>query len=282
MTISELARLAATTPSAVRWYESVGVLPRARRRENGYRAYEEADLVRLRLVVTLRTLGLAPEAAGRVARQCLEHGAVDRALAPLVAAQREAVRRQRADLERLDAELQDLETTLAAAGRARAAHEGAPVPDRPIRVLFVCTGNSARSQIAEAILERLGGPAFEVASAGTNPHGVNPLTVRVLGEVGIDWSAARSKSIDGFLGQPFDYVITVCDRARQSCPIFPGTYNSLHWGLDDPAAVEGTEEERLEAFRRTLAELNLRLRPFVEIARRAADRGPVRVASPDR
>ena len=146
------------------------------------------------------------------------------------------------------------------------------MPDRPIRVLFVCTGNSARSQMAEALLEHLGGATFEVESAGTQPHGVNPLTVRVLADVGIDWSAARSKSLDQFLGQPFDYVITVCDRARQSCPVFPGTYNSLHWGLDDPAAVEGTDEEKLEAFRQTRAELTLRLRPFVEIALRAAGR----------
>ena len=133
----------------------------------------------------------------------------------------------------------------------------------------MCTHNSARSQIAEALLRDFGGSDFEVNSAGTEPHGVNPYTVRVLDEIGIDWSAARSKSVTEFIGQPFDYVITVCDRARQTCPVFPGNHNTLHWGLDDPAEVEGTEEQKLEAFRRTRTEVATRLRPFVELARRA-------------
>ncbi len=115
------------------------------------------------------------------------------------------------------------------------------MPSAPIRVLFVCTGNSARSQIAEALLSDFGGADFEVLSAGTEPKGVNPYTVRVLGEIGIDWSGAHSKSVTEFVDQPFDYVITVCDRARQTCPVFPGEHNSLHWGLDDPAEVEGTD-----------------------------------------
>ena len=144
--------------------------------------------------------------------------------------------------------------------------------DTPIRVLFVCTGNSARSQIAQALLERFGGPDFRVESAGTIPKGVNPFAIRVLAEVGIDWTAARSKSVEEFVDQPFDYVITVCDRARQSCPIFPGQYNSLHWGLEDPAEVEGADEEKLAAFRQTRLELTERLRPFVEIALRVAGR----------
>ena len=144
--------------------------------------------------------------------------------------------------------------------------------DAPIRVLFVCTGNSARSQLAEALLERLGGDDFAVFSAGTNPKGVNPYTIRVLADSGIDWSAARSKSVDEFLDQPFDYVITVCDRARQSCPVFPGQHNSLHWGLDDPADVEGSDADRLAAFKRTELELVGRIRPFVEVALRAAGR----------
>ena len=143
------------------------------------------------------------------------------------------------------------------------------MPVDPIRVLFVCTGNSARSQIAEALLRDFGGPEFEVFSAGTEPKGVNPYTVRVLAEIDVDWSGARSKSVTEFLGQPFDYVITVCDRARQSCPVFPGNHNSMHWGLDDPAEVEGTDERKLEAFRRTRTEVATRLRPFVELARRA-------------
>jgi arsenate reductase len=139
----------------------------------------------------------------------------------------------------------------------------------PIRVLFVCTGNSARSQIAEALLRDFGGPEFDVNSAGTEPGVVNPYSVRVLDEIGIDWSAARSKSVTEFIGRPFDYVITVCDRARQTCPVFPGNHNTLHWGLDDPAEVEGTDEQKLEAFRRTRTEVATRLRPFVELARRA-------------
>jgi len=148
------------------------------------------------------------------------------------------------------------------------------VSDSPVRVLFVCTGNAARSQIAEAMLKQLGGPDFETHSAGTEPRGVNPWTVQVLGEIGIDWTGARSKSVDEFVDQPFDYVITVCDRARQSCPVFPGDYNRLHWGLDDPAEVEGTDEQKLAAFRRTQIELSLRLRPFIELAR-GPRRGPI-------
>ena len=107
--------------------------------------------------------------------------------------------------------------------------------DAPIRVLFVCTGNSARSLMAEALLRHLGGGAFEVHSAGTEPKGVNPLTLQVLAEAGIDASWARSKSVSEYLGQRFDYVVTVCDQARQVCPVFPGVHQSLHWGYEDPA-----------------------------------------------
>jgi arsenate reductase len=138
-----------------------------------------------------------------------------------------------------------------------------------IRVLFVCTGNSARSQLAEALLGAIGGPDFAVTSAGTQPKDVNPYAIRVLADRGIDWSHARSKSLDEVLGQPFDYVITVCDRARQSCPVFPGSYNSLHWSLEDPAEVEGDDATKLAAFRHTELELTQRIRPFVEVARRA-------------
>ena len=145
--------------------------------------------------------------------------------------------------------------------------------ENPIRVLFVCTGNSARSQIAEAVLGRLGGSDFEVHSAGTEPTTVNPYTVQIRDSAGIDWSAARSKSVDEYAGQSFDYVITVSDRARQSCPVFPGTNNTLHWGLEDPSEVEGSDAARLGAFQKTYMELNRRLRPFVEVALRAAGRG---------
>jgi arsenate reductase len=143
----------------------------------------------------------------------------------------------------------------------------------PIRVLFVCTHNSARSQLAEALLRHYGGDDFEVRSAGTEATRVNPYAVRVLAELGIDWSAARSKPIDEFLDQRFDYVITVCDRARETCPVFPGSDNTLHWGLDDPSEMGGSDEDRLAAFRRTQLELAARLRPFIEVARRAAAGG---------
>ena len=144
----------------------------------------------------------------------------------------------------------------------------------PIRVLFVCTGNSARSQMAEAILGRLGGHDFDVQSAGTHPEGVNPLTVRALAEIGVDWTGARSKSIVEYLDEPFDYVITVCDQAREACPVFPGEHESIHWGFDDPAAAQGTEAERLAVFRRVMGEISIRIKPFAEVARRAHGRGP--------
>ena len=266
--VSEFAKRAGIAPSAVRFYEETGVLPSASRQPNGYREYRDQELARLRLVVTLRRLGLAPLEAGRLASLCIDHSEVDIDLAPVIREQRAAIDHQRADLDRVDAELTDLELTIAAAGRARRTPEEDMATD-PIRVLFVCTGNSARSQIAEALLRDFGATDFEVFSAGTEPKGINPYTVRVLDEIGIDWSGARSKSVTEFLAQPFDYVITVCDRARQACPVFPGDHNSLHWGLDDPAEVEGTDEQKVEAFRRTRTEVAVRLRPFVELARRA-------------
>jgi len=267
MKVSELANRAGIAPSAVRFYEEMGVIPPASRRPNGYRDYGAEQLAQLRLVVALRRLGLAPVDAGRLAALCMERGEVDLDLAPLIAGQRAAIERQRADLERLDSELTDLELTIAAAGRARRTPEEAM--SAPIRVLFVCTGNSARSQLAEALLGDFGGADFAAFSAGTNPGVVNPFAVQALAEIGIDWSGARSKSVTEFLGRPFDYVVTVCDRARQTCPVFPGNHNTLHWGLDDPAEVEGTDAEKLEAFRRTRTEVATRLRPFVELARRA-------------
>lgn len=136
----------------------------------------------------------------------------------------------------------------------------------PIRVIFVCTGNSARSQMAEALLRREGADRFDVVSAGVEPRGVHPLTIRVLGEAGIDISGARSKSVREFLGQPFDYVITVCDRARESCPVFPGGAQTLHWGFDDPADATGSEAERLAFFRRVLGEIAGRIRAFERTA----------------
>jgi arsenate reductase len=142
------------------------------------------------------------------------------------------------------------------------------VTAEPIRVLFVCTGNSARSILAEAVLRQAGHGRFAAASAGTHPAGIHPLTLRVLDEAGIDAAALRSKSIDEFAGAAFDYVITLCDDARAICPVFPGADQSLHWGYRDPAGVEGTEAERLEAFRRVLSAISERVRQFVTIAER--------------
>ena len=136
-----------------------------------------------------------------------------------------------------------------------------------IRVLFVCSGNSARSIMAEALLRRHGGDRFEVHSAGTEPRGVHPLTLRVLGHAGIDASWARSKSVSEFLGQPFDYVITVCDQARQVCPVFPGVHESLHWGYEDPAEASGSEEERLAVFQRVFIQIGERVRQFATVTR---------------
>jgi len=144
------------------------------------------------------------------------------------------------------------------------------VSEAPIRVLFVCTGNSARSVFAEALLRHHGGTAFEVHSAGTEPKGINPLTLRTLEAAGIDASSARSKSVTEFLGQRFDYVITVCDQARQSCPVFPGVHETLHWGYEDPAAAEGTEEERLAVFRRVFIGLGERIAQFIPLALRGS------------
>jgi arsenate reductase (thioredoxin) len=138
---------------------------------------------------------------------------------------------------------------------------------RPIRVLFLCTGNSARSQMAEAILEQVGGSRFDVESAGTEPKGVNPWTLRILSEAGFDWSRATSKSVAQFRNRPFDYVITVCDRARQACPVFPGADQSLHWDLADPAEVEGSDDAKAAAFRATYAELRRRVEAFAATAR---------------
>ena len=139
----------------------------------------------------------------------------------------------------------------------------------PIRVLFVCTGNSARSVIAEALLRRDGGADFAVHSAGTEPKGINPLTLRVLAGAGIDATWARSKSVTEYLGQSFDYVITVCDQARQSCPVFPGAHESLHWSYEDPAEADGTEGERLATFRRVLIQIGERIHEFIPAALKA-------------
>ncbi len=131
-----------------------------------------------------------------------------------------------------------------------------------MRVLILCTGNSARSQMAEGLLRHDGGGRFEVFSAGTKPTQVRSEAVEVMREAGIDISHHRSKSVDEFSGQSFDCVITVCDNARETCPIFPADTRRIHWSFEDPAAVEGTREEKLAAFRKVRDQLRARLREF--------------------
>ena len=127
------------------------------------------------------------------------------------------------------------------------------------RVLFLCTGNSARSQMAEGYLRQIAGERFEVVSAGTNPSALNPLAVEAMREIGIDIAGQRSKDVREFLDTPIQHVVTVCDSARQQCPIFPATVQSLHWDLSDPAAATGTHEEKLAVFRRVRDEIIARI-----------------------
>jgi arsenate reductase len=123
-----------------------------------------------------------------------------------------------------------------------------PVSSRA-RVLFLCTHNSARSQMAEGLLRHLAGDRFEVYSAGTEATFVRPQAIEAMSEIGIGISGQKSKTLDEYLGQPFDYVITVCDNANEACPVFPGAKRRLHWSFEDPAAAVGSEEERLRVFR---------------------------------
>jgi arsenate reductase len=120
--------------------------------------------------------------------------------------------------------------------------------------------------MAEALVRDRGGARFEAHSAGTDPSGVNPLTLRVLAEAGVDASWARSKSVTEYLGRSIDYVVTVCDEARQACPSFPGAHESLHWGCEDPAEAEGTDAERLAVFRRVFNGLGERISSFIPLA----------------
>ena len=132
------------------------------------------------------------------------------------------------------------------------------------KVLFLCTGNSARSQMAEGYLRHVAGDRYEAQSAGVEPKGLNPLAIRAMKEIGIDISAQRSKDVVSLLGQHIPYVVTVCDNAKERCPIFPGAWKFLHWSVEDPAAVEGTAEEKLAVFRHVRDELVERIdREFV-------------------
>jgi len=133
-----------------------------------------------------------------------------------------------------------------------------------LRVLIICTGNSARSQMAEGLLCSSSGGKIEVHSAGTRPSSVNPIAIEVMQELGVDISGHRSKSVDEFAGQEFDYVITVCDSAREACPVFPGRAQRLHWSFEDPAAASGSVEERKAVFRRVRDQIADQLRNFTE------------------
>ena len=138
------------------------------------------------------------------------------------------------------------------------------MPDKK-RVLILCTGNSARSQMAEGLLRHDAGDRFEAFSAGTKPSQVRPEAIAALRELGIDISGHRSKGVDEFRGQHFDYVLTVCDNAKESCPIFPGQTIRIHRSFEDPAEVRGTEEQRLVAFRRVRDELRTYLSRFPDL-----------------
>ena len=131
------------------------------------------------------------------------------------------------------------------------------------RVLFVCIHNSARSQMAEGMLRAWAGDRFEVASGGTEARGLRPEAIAVMGELGIDISRHTSKTIEGFMGQPWDWLIPVCEEACEACPYVPGARAVLRWSFDDPAAATGSEAERLAAFRRVRDELATQVRAFI-------------------
>lgn len=131
------------------------------------------------------------------------------------------------------------------------------------KVLIVCTGNSARSQIAEGLIRHEAGDRFQVFSAGTHPTQVRPEAVAVMRELSIDVSGQRSKPLQEFEGQKFDFVITVCDRAREECPVFSGGQERLHWPFEDPAAFTGVGEERIQAFRKLRDRIHARVMVFL-------------------
>jgi protein-tyrosine-phosphatase len=169
-------------------------------------------------------------------------------------------------------DLQRLQTLYQAAGGALHPALAPPADDAatqirlapPLRVLFLCTHNSARSQLAEGLMRQLGGEQVAVWSAGSQPAEVHPMTVRMLREMGIDPALHRSKSLDQLLDQPFDYVITVCDRVKEQCPTFPADPQDIHWSLPDPAAV-ADEEQRWQAFGHVCSELQTRIRYLLSL-----------------
>jgi len=139
---------------------------------------------------------------------------------------------------------------------------------KKIQALILCTGNSARSQMAEGLLRHDGGDRFDVVSAGTHPTRLRPEAVAAMQEVGIDISGHWSKAVDAFVGREFDYVITVCDSARESCPVFPAKTQRIHWSIEDPAAVEGGDLARLVAFRQARDDLRTRIQRWIALETR--------------
>lgn len=148
-----------------------------------------------------------------------------------------------------------------------------PLPRKQARVLFLCTENSARSQMAEGILRHLSNGQVEAFSAGSNPSNLHPYTIQVMAAMGIDISQQRSKHFDEFRGQSFDRIITVCDRVRESCPTFPGDPERIHWSFIDPAAIEGSDKERYHAFEQVALQLTTRIRYLLILLEREKGRG---------
>jgi arsenate reductase len=147
--------------------------------------------------------------------------------------------------------------------------EASDIMAEKMKVLIVCTGNSARSQMAEGLLRHEGGDRFEVFSAGTKPTHVRSEAIAAMSEIGIDISQHRSKSLDEFIGKSLDFVLTVCDNANETCPVFPGNVKRLHWSFQDPAALTGTDQERLAAFRRVRDQIHGRVMVFLDEYRQA-------------
>jgi arsenate reductase len=148
------------------------------------------------------------------------------------------------------------------------------------RVLFICTHNSARSQMAEALLREFGGDSFEAFSAGTEAAGIRPETIQVMNEIGVDISGQRSKTIDEFRGQSFEWFITVCDEAQKNCPVLPGVREIAHWSIEDPSLTSGTADERLAAFRRARDLIRNRMRLFILAGGRRELPAPQRTVLP--
>ncbi len=142
------------------------------------------------------------------------------------------------------------------------------LPSKKVRVLFLCTHNSARSQMAEGILRHLSGGRIEAFSAGSQPTSLHPLAVQTMTKMGIDISQRRSKHLDEFLDQSFDYIVTVCDCVREACPTFPGDPERVHWSFIDPATVEGSEKDRYKAFEQVALQLTNRIRYLVILIER--------------